>query len=206
MDARLLILGVLHRGDFHPYEIRRRLKAAMVECYIDVDVGTLYYAVRQLEKERLIAAVAEERVARGGVRTIYRITPAGRAEFRAGLHRQFDVEGPVSQTLYGALLFLHLADRAVVEDALRRRIERLGELIAKLKPIRDQMAPVLSTGGDHLLRHLDRQRRLDRKWAKALLADIEADGIRDVADPTKLAGSPETKRQALGMRPLTRSS
>src|SRR6266481_4290413 len=104
MDARLLILGVLHRGDFHPYEIKRRLEAAMVECYIDVDVGTLYYAVRKLEKQGFIAEVAQERVARGGMRTIYRITPKGRAEFRDGLHRQFDVEGPVSHTLYGALL------------------------------------------------------------------------------------------------------
>ncbi len=62
----------------------------MVECYIDVDVGTLYYAVRQLEKDELITAVAQERVARGGMRTIYRITAEGRAEFRDGLHRQFD--------------------------------------------------------------------------------------------------------------------
>src|SRR6478672_13646604 len=101
MNSRLLILGVLHRGDFHPYEIKRRLDAAMVECYIDVDVGTLYYAVRQLEKDGLIVAVAHERVARGGMRTIYRITPEGRADFQLGLHRQFEVEGPVSQTLYG---------------------------------------------------------------------------------------------------------
>src|SRR5437764_13067156 len=136
MNATLLVLGVLHRGDFHPYGIKRRLKAAMVECYIEVDVGTLYYAVRQLEKEKLIAAVAEERVARGGMRTIYRITPDGRAAFIDGLHRQWDAEGPVSQTLYGALLFLHLADPDVVKDALRRRIERLDDLIVKLKPIR----------------------------------------------------------------------
>src|SRR4030095_8182565 len=119
MNARLLILGVLHRGDFHPYEIKRRLEAAMVECYVDVDVGTLYYAVRQLEKDGLIAAVSEERVARGGMRTIYSITSRGRSEFRDGLHRQFDAEGPVAQTLYGALLFLHLADPAIVEDRLR---------------------------------------------------------------------------------------
>ena len=82
MNARLLVLGVLHRGNFHPYEIKRRLEAAMVECYIDVDVGTLYYAVRQLEKDKLIEAVAEERVARGGMRRIYRITDAGRAVYR----------------------------------------------------------------------------------------------------------------------------
>src|SRR5206468_4461460 len=139
MNARLLILGVLHRGDFHPYEIKRRLQAAMVECYIDVDVGTLYYAVRQLEKDGLIAAVAQERVARGGMRTIYSITPEGRTDFLQGLHRQLEIEGPVSQTLYGALLFLHLADPAVVVDCFRRRIARLDELIDKLKPIRDEL-------------------------------------------------------------------
>src|ERR1700722_2169982 len=101
MKARPLILGVLHRGDFHPYEIKRRLENAMVECYIDVDVGTLYYAIRQLEKDGLIAAVSHERVARGGMRTVYKITKTGRAEFRDLLHAQFDEEGPVSQTLYG---------------------------------------------------------------------------------------------------------
>ena len=187
MNARLLVLGVLHRGDFHPYEIKRRLNAAMVECYIDVDVGTLYYAVRQLEKEKLIEAVAEERVARGGIRTIYRITPDGRSEFRKGLHRQLEAEGPVSQTLYGALLFLHLADAQVGEGSLRRRIARLDDLIAKLAPIRADLGPRLSTGGEHLLDHIERQRKLDRDWLKALLADIAANGIRDVADPAKLA-------------------
>jgi len=38
-----------------------------------------------------------------------------------------------------------------------------------------------------LLEHLDRQRQLDRAWLKSLLADIEEHGIRDVADPAKLA-------------------
>ena len=186
MKARQLILGALHRGDFHPYEIKRRLKNAMVECYIDVDVGTLYYAVRQLEKEGLISAVSEERVARGGVRTVYRITDAGKAEFLQSLHQQFEQEGPVSQTLYGALLFLHLCDLEIVEDLVRRRIARLDELIAKLVPIRKQLLPVMSTGADHLLRHLDKQRRLDREWLKGLLADIEARRVRDVADPARL--------------------
>ncbi|HEY4070856.1 MAG TPA: PadR family transcriptional regulator [Sphingomicrobium sp.] len=187
MNARLLLLGLLHRGDFHPYEIKRRLEAAMVECYIDVDVGTLYYAVRQLEKEKLIEAIAEERVARGGMRTIYSITEKGRAEFLGGLHKQLEAEGPVSQTLYGAMLFLHLADPALVKDAVRRRITRLDDLIAKLGPIGVEFAPKVGTGGAHLLSHIGQQRRLDRKWLKALLADIEANGIRDVADPAKLA-------------------
>ena len=59
---------MLHRGNIHPYEIKRRLLNAMVQCYTDVDVGTLYYAIRQLSKSRLITAVSRERVARGGMR------------------------------------------------------------------------------------------------------------------------------------------
>ncbi len=186
MKAKLLILGVLHRGNFHPYEIKRRLESAMVECYIDVDVGTLYYAIRQLEKARLIAAVSRQQVARGGMRTIYRITTEGKAEFRELLHRQFEEAGPVSQTLYGALLFLHLSDLTVVEALVRRRIADLDELIAKLGPIREKLEPVLSTGGEYLLRHIDRQRRLDRDWLQHLLVDIEARRVRDVADPKRL--------------------
>ncbi len=189
MKAKLLILGVLHRGNFHPYEVKRRLENAMVECYTDVDVGTLYYAIRQLEKERSISAVSRQRVARGGMRTVYKITAKGRAEFRELLHRKFEEEGPVSQTLYGALLFLHLSDLAVVEEVIRRRIARLDELIAKLGPIRKELRPVLSTGGEHLLRHLDKQRRLDRDWLKGLLADVKARRVRDVADPKRLASS-----------------
>jgi DNA-binding PadR family transcriptional regulator len=189
MDARLLILGVLHRGDFHPYEIKRRLEAAMVECYIDVDVGTLYYAVRKLERDGLIEAVAQERVARGGMRTIYRMTSAGRAEFRQGLNDQFEAEGPVSHTLYAALLFLHLGEPAAVLDALRRRAARLDELIAKLGPVRERLLPVTSTGSVHLLDHIEKQRRLDREWITGLIADIEAHGIRDVANPAKLGRS-----------------
>jgi DNA-binding PadR family transcriptional regulator len=53
MKAELYILGVLHRGDFHPYEIKRRLSQAMIECFTDVDVGTLYYAVRRLAEDGL---------------------------------------------------------------------------------------------------------------------------------------------------------
>ncbi len=192
MKARLLILGVLHRGNFHPYEIKRRLKNAMVECYSDIDVGTLYYAIRQLAEEGLISAVSRERVTRGGTRTIYRITRSGKAEFRALLHRQFEQEGPVSQTLYGALLFLHLSDPAVVADLIRRRIAHLDGLIAKLGPIKKDLAPALSTGGVHLLRHIEEQRRLDREWLKGLLADVAGRRVRDVPDPKRRGISRES--------------
>lgn len=187
MKAELLILGVLHRGNFHPYEIKRRVTAAMVECYTDVDVGTLYYAVRRLANDGLIAPVTRERVARGGMRTVYRITAPGERRFQELLREQFEAEGSVAQTLYGAMLFLHLADLPTIADLLRKKIARQTELIRKLALLRKQLAPVLSTGGLHLLSHLALQRRLDRKWLQSVLADVVAGKVRDVPDPKRLA-------------------
>jgi hypothetical protein len=91
-----------------------------------------------------------------------------------GFYRQFEEDGPVAQTLYGALLFFHCVDHAKLAEAIRGRIARLDDLIAKLKPVRAQMG-ALPTGGEHLLRHIEKQRRLDRDWLKGLLADIEAE-------------------------------
>ncbi len=177
------MLGMLHRGDLHPYEMKRRFETAMVDCYLDMDVGTLYYAIRQLEKEGLITAVAKQHVARGGVRTIYRITPEGRAEFLDCFYRQFATDGPVPQTLYGALLFLHCVDPAKLADAIRGRIARLDELIGKLKPVREQFGASLPIGSEHLFRHIEKQRHLDRHWLMGLLADVEAGQVNQITHP-----------------------
>jgi DNA-binding PadR family transcriptional regulator len=189
MKAELYILGVLHRGDFHPYEIKRRLTQAMIECYTDVDVGTLYYAVRQLAEAGMVTAVAQERVARGGMRTVYRITQRGRDRFRELLHEQFAAEGSVSETLYGPMLFLHLADPELVAEALRTRIERQGARLDEVRNLRRQWAAMLPTGSRYLMQHMEEQCRLDLRWLRTVLADVEAGNVRDTPDPSHLAGS-----------------
>ena len=187
MKAELLILGVLHRGNFHPYEIKRRLKNAMVECYTNVDVGTLYYAIRQLEKNGLITAVQRQSVNRGGVRTVYRISALGKRRFQFLLNELFAAEGTVADTLYGPMLFLHLTNRHLIAGLLRTRISREAARIREIAEIRKQLGPVLSTGGLHLLKHLALQHRLDRKWLQGVLSDLEKGRVRDMANPKRLS-------------------
>src|SRR5437899_12240670 len=146
MKAELLILGVLHMGNFQPYEIKRRLRNAMIECYTDVDVGTLYYAIRQLEKSKLIAAVRRERVARGGVRTIYGISVSGKRRFQQLLNEQFSAEGSVAATLYGPMLFLQFSNLPLIADLLRTRISREVEAIRKIAEVRKQLGKSPATG------------------------------------------------------------
>jgi|SRR5215472_5080715 len=186
MKAELLILGVLHRGNFHPYEIKRRLRNAMIECYTDVDVGTLYYAIRQLEKNRLIMAVRQERVARGGVRTVYGISASGKRRFEQLLNEQFAAEGSVAQTLYAPMLFLQFSNLSLVADLLRTRISRETQAIQEIAEIRKQLGSTPATGSLHLLKHLELQHRLDRKWLQAVLGDVEGGRVRDVEDPKRL--------------------
>jgi DNA-binding PadR family transcriptional regulator len=186
MKAELLILGVLHRGNFHPYEIKRRLRNAMVECYTDVDVGTLYYAIRQLEAKGLITAVRKERVARGGVRTVYGISASGKRRFQQLLNEQFAAPGSVAATLYSAMLFLQFGDLRLIADLLRTRIARETEAIREVAGIRKQLGSTPATGALHLMKHLELQHRLDRKWLHGVLADVEGGRVRDVKDPKRL--------------------
>ena len=178
MKAEFYILGVLHRGDFHPYEMKRRLNNALVECYTDVDVGTLYYAVRQLVESGDIAPRTRQKVARGGERTIYRITSQGRRRFQELLLERFKEQGTVAQTIYPALLFLDLADLPAVAEILHDRLRQTESAMAKTSAIKKQLGAGLGSGNSHLMDHLIQIRQLDCKSLRRLLREVETGKIR----------------------------
>jgi DNA-binding PadR family transcriptional regulator len=163
----------------------------MIECFTDLDVGTLYYAVRQLAEDGMLTAVAHQRVARGGMRTVYRITPRGRERFRELLHAQFTAEGDLRATLYGPMLFLHLADLNLVAEALRTQIDRQNAGLAKIRELRRQWAGMLPSGSRLLIDHMAEQCRLDLRWLRAVLAEVETGRISDTPEPARLAARPD---------------
>src|SRR6516165_10009390 len=178
MKAEFFILGILHRGDFHPYEIKRRLNNALVECYTDVDVGTLYYAVRQLVKLGDIAPKTRQKVTRGGERTIYRITSRGRRRFQQLLLDRFQEQGTVAQTIYPALLFLDLASLPAVTKLVRERLRQTESALAKTSAIKKQLGAGLGSGNSHLLDHLIQVRQLDCRSLRRLLSEVQTGKIR----------------------------
>jgi DNA-binding PadR family transcriptional regulator len=193
MKAEFYILGILHRGDFHPYEIKRRLNNALVECYTDIDVGTLYYAVRQLAKSGDIAPKRRQKVTRGGERTIYRITSQGRRRFQELLVKRFREQGTVAQTIYPALLFLDLAELPAVAKLLRERLRQTELALAKTSAIKKQLGAGLGSGNSHLIDHLIQIRQLDCRSLRRLLREVETGKIRaPQASAIKRLGSSST--------------
>ena len=178
MKAEFYILGALHRGDLHPYEIKRRLNNALVECYTDLDVGTLYYAVRQLVKSGDIVPKTRQKVMRGGERTIYRITSQGRRRFQELLLERFQEQGTVAQTIYPALLFLDLANLPAVAELLRERLRQTESAMAKTSRIKEQLGAGLGSGNSHLMDHLIQVRQLDCRSLRRLLGEVETGKIR----------------------------
>ena len=178
MKAEFFILGILHRGDFHPYEMKRRLNNALVECYTDIDVGTLYYAVRQLVKSGDITPKTRQKVARGGERTIYRITSQGRRRFQQLLLERFQEQGTVAQTIYPALLFLDLAELPAVAELLRERLRQTESALTKTSAIKKQLGSGLGSGNSHLMDHLIQVRQLDRRSLRRLLREVGSGKIR----------------------------
>lgn len=187
MKAELLILGILHRGDMHPYEIKRRLTHAMVDRYVDIDVGTLYYAVRQLAKEGHIMAVGEERVARGGARTVYSLTDSGRERFSTLMVEQFSLRQPAFHPLHPAMLFLHRADPAAILPLLTERMAAYREGHAMLSGMLAGMGGMLSTGSQLLMEHCRDTAALEVSWLQRVIAAVQA-GARD-ADISGLASA-----------------
>jgi hypothetical protein len=102
------------------------------------------------------------------------------------LNQRFEAQASVEETLYAPMLFLHLADPAADASFLRQEIANGSESIKKLAVLRKELEPVLSTGGQHLMRHLDQRRRLYRRWLQQVLKAVTAGRVRDVRDPKRL--------------------
>src|SRR3569833_1403477 len=77
----LAVLSVALERAMHPYEMAAVLKQRGKDADMPIKWGSLYTVVANLEKHGFLEAV--ESVKDGGrpERTVYRITPAGRAEF-----------------------------------------------------------------------------------------------------------------------------
>ncbi len=84
------------------------------------------------------------------------------------------------------MLFLHLADLNRVAEALRTQIDRRNARLAEIRKLHRQWVTMLPTGSRHLMQHIAEQCRLDLRWLRTVLADVEAGRIRDTPDPARL--------------------
>lgn len=87
-SIRLFILGTLAAtGPLHGHQIRQQAQSDRTELWTDIQVGSVYGALKRLANEELVREVRTERVGNRPERTIYEITAEGRRALEAVRHK-----------------------------------------------------------------------------------------------------------------------
>lgn len=123
-STRLLILGAVRIFQpVHGYFVRRELLTWRVERWANINPGSIYNALRTLERDGFIEAVDTDGKP---ARTTYRLTPDGETEFLALLREAlWHVVPNEPARLYTAISFLWALSREEVVEALESRLAQL---------------------------------------------------------------------------------
>jgi DNA-binding PadR family transcriptional regulator len=189
-SIRLFILGTLAAsGPLHGHQIRQQAQSDRTETYADVQVGSVYGALKRLANEDLIREVRTERVGNRPERTVFEITPEGRRSLSA-IHatalRELDRHhDPFDLALAHA--------RAIPEEHLEQIVKnRIGALRVQLDTQRhaaEVADPYVNEAERLVIQHLIARTEAEIRWhaeVAARIPKIAADFAEGVGQPQHL--------------------
>jgi DNA-binding PadR family transcriptional regulator len=132
--AAVLVLGLLHEGPQHPYELYRTLRARGESRLARLSAGSLYRGMERLESDGFVEVVGTDRDGRRPERTTYRLTDAGRSAFVGQVAHLLHDETPALPEIDVALAVVH---RLPADDARRALTAWRDRIAADLDLMRD---------------------------------------------------------------------
>lgn len=135
--TRLLVLGVVRLlQPVHGYDVRRELLSWRAEQWANVAPGSIYGALKTLERDQWIEVVDTQHASARPARTTYRVTAEGEKEYHRLLRDMWwETMAPV-HPLLPAVSQLPFTERSDVLAALRARARRLeGEITLQYRDI-----------------------------------------------------------------------
>ena len=170
----LALLAVLLPGPpMHPYEMASVLRRTGKERDMKIKWGSLYTVVQNLERSGYLESIGVTRQGARPERTVYQITDAGRDEL-IGWTRELIAEPQAEHTRFVAgLSVLAVLSPQDVMAMLRRRLERLTQMV-------DSLTALLETASDvpRLFLIEDEYRiamtRAEIAWVQSLLDELTA--------------------------------
>ena len=187
--TRIAILGLLCRhGSQHGYELRKLMVDQHIDEISDVQLGSIYAALKRLSEEGLVEQHGHARSGKRPTRTMFRITELGKKELRTLIADAFTDPQQPERPVDLAVHFSGLLEVDTVIDMLEERL-RVLEKFAKAVD-----RAVRSTQHDdpavrELIRDIpDHFRRINRAevvWTKRVLANARSGAYR--TGPVELA-------------------
>jgi DNA-binding PadR family transcriptional regulator len=172
----LAVLVLLFERSMHPYEMAVTLKQRRKQDSIKIRYGSLYTVIELLQKEGLIRPRETIREGRRPERTVYELTPAGKAEMTEWLREL--IGRPVKEYTHfeAGLCLLAALPPAEGINLLKERHNRLEEEGRQLRAALDQvlgtgLPPLCVVEAEYRFSRLESE----REFVRSLLRRIEAE-------------------------------
>lgn len=191
-STRMLVLGVVRiLQPVHGYDVRRELLSWGAETWANVAPGSVYSALKTLERDQQIEVVSTDQRGTRPARTVYRLTPEGEKTFGSLLRDAWwRVEAPVDP-LSPAITFMPYMDPGELAAALRSRVTQIGAQLEQNRYALTHVGGDPGQGGtpDHvaeLWRLFSARLEGEAAWADDLAERLEAGAYADAFAQTKI--------------------
>ena len=126
IEQELLLLGLLRQGPKHGYDIKTKIKQ-ILSLFAGVDLKSIYYPLRILEKKGLVVKKAVK-PGRRPERIVYALTPKGEIRFNELLSKSLlNLKRP-QFSLDLSLYFLHYMKPSLACRRLQARLHMLHKI------------------------------------------------------------------------------
>jgi DNA-binding PadR family transcriptional regulator len=168
----LALLVALAERPMYPYEMGSMLRARGKDESIKINWGSLYTVIRNLRKHGFIEAGEVTRQGHQPERTVYRITPAGRAELADWLAELISVPEREYPRFEAALAQVGAVHPDALIAMLERRLEALDAQVAEQRAALD--AEAKNVPRVFLIESEYHQAIVaaEAEWVRALLAEL----------------------------------
>ena len=195
-SIRLFILGTLaSSGPLHGHQIRQQAQNDRTETWTDIQVGSVYGALKRLANEDLIREVRTEKVGNRPERTVYEITAEGRRSL-AAIHQTALRELDRHHDPFD-LALAQARDVPVehLEQIVENRIGALQVQLAEQRHAAETADPYVNEAERLVIQHLIVRTEAEIRWhteVAARVAKIAADFANGIGRPQHLS-SPDSE-------------
>jgi DNA-binding PadR family transcriptional regulator len=170
-SIRLFILGTLAAsGPLHGHQIRQQAQSDRTEQWADVQVGSVYGALKRLASEELIREVRTERVGNRPERTVYEITGEGRRTLAAVRDQALRELTRTNDPFDLALAQSRDLPEEVLTEIVANRLAGLRVLESSLRHRAETDDIYLNEAERMIMRHLVERAAAEARWHEEVLS------------------------------------
>jgi DNA-binding PadR family transcriptional regulator len=168
----LAVLALAVERPMHPYEMAATLRDRSKDQSIEIKWGSLYTVVQNLARHGFLEAVETVREGRRPERTVYRATPAGRAEMEDWLRELIGTPEKEFPRFEAALSLLPGLPPEEVRDLLAQRLRALESGITSQERTLQEALPHVPRLFLIEEEYYLAIQRAEADWVRALLQEI----------------------------------